>query len=449
MLVLLIVVTVGYQFLLNFVNDSDYWYTPTKEDIEADLEWYSDYMEGDEAEFYSAFYQAMLDLEIYDADYWGDTQSWQGEALSNAYYYCYQIMNDLYVEEGYTYPEETKEYETDVFNAIIDSIKNDDYKAYCETMVSYFDSENSYYHIYYQTILDYDMDEDDWRLSLLANYVSAVQTMNRYSNLSEEDYDSTYTEALETYELIKYRFENGIEYCIMDGADTYNYYDTGVDYTFSTNYWSNIYDGASMISLLSIMMIVIAGGIMANEFSQGTIKFLLVNPVKRSKIFFSKYFTLAVFTAIMSCVVFGVTLIAGLIFGREGMSAEYLTYAGGAVQTRSVLEVVITPYLFALIDTMVTVTLAFMISSAMRSSAVSIGVSIAVLLVGSTVTYILAGLEMDWGRFLIFANTDLNSIMNGSSMFAHHSVTFAVINIIAYMVVFLLTAYDGFTRREV
>lgn len=446
MLVLVLAITVGYQFLLNTVMNINYYWEPTREDVESDLTWYAD-MDGDDAIFYTAFYQAMLDYEAYDADYWGETQSWQGAALNTAYYYCYQVMNDLYVD-GYTYSDEEKAKATELFDALIGCLDHNDYHAFCETMTNYYDS-GYYYHEYYQAVLDYEMTEDDWRQDLLYNYIDAKLTVESYANLTEDDYDNTYYSALETYELIKYRFENNIEYCIMDGADGSSYYDDSVNYTFSSNYWYNIYYGSPMISLLSIMMIVVAGGIMANEFSGGTIKFLLVNPVKRGKIFFSKYFTLAVFTAVMSVIIFIVTLLAGLIFGREGLSAQYLIYSDGVISNGSVLSVVITPYLFALVSTCVTVTLAFMISSAMRSSAVSIGVSIAVLLVGSGVTSILASLEMDWGRFLVFANTDLNSIMNGNSLFAHHSLTFAVINIIVYMVVFLLTAYDGFTRREV
>ena len=39
-----------------------------------------------------------------------------------------------------------------------------------------------------------------------------------------------------------------------------------------------------LVTLLALVMIVAAGGITANEFSQGTVKFLLINPVRRGKI---------------------------------------------------------------------------------------------------------------------------------------------------------------------
>ena len=69
--------------------------------------------------------------------------------------------------------------------------------------------------------------------------------------------------------------------------------------------------------------------------------------------------------------------------------------------------------------------------------------------IGSTVTQLLGQLGQDWARFLVFANTDLASISKGYSIFAQHSLTFAVGVLTAHMVVFLLTAWDGFTKRSV
>ena len=68
---------------------------------------------------------------------------------------------------------------------------------------------------------------------------------------------------------------------------------------------------------------------------------------------------------------------------------------------------------------------------------------------GNTIMLVLNQLKQDWGRYLIFANTDLASIMDGSSLFPSHTLTFAVTVIVAHMAVFLLTAWDGFTKKSV
>lgn len=456
MLALILIIAAGFQILLNkVINQSSFW-TPSREDIENNLSWYKDIASGSEgADLASynqdiAFYQAMLDLEVYDADYWGETQSWKGSALNIAYYQYYSVIHDTY---GEGYSEQEKADAQGVFDAIIDSIKNNNYTSYCQIMVDN-SSKDSYDYLFYSTILELGItpDEDDWRTDMVDDFIRAKLELDSYKNINEEDYDDAYYSAKETYEIINYRLANNIKYCVTDNtnADDYDMLTGGQSiYTFDSSYWSNVYNGSSMITLATIMAIVIAGGIIASEFSQGTIKFLLINPVKRSKIFFSKYLTLLTLTLLLSAGVLCINMLANLFSGADGVGAVYLTYSAGKVVSSSVFGLVIMPYLFSLIDALVIVTLAFMISSVMRSSAVSIGVSVGVLLVGNTATTILAAMGMDWGRYLIFANTNLYSIIHQQSMFPHHSLTFAVINIIAYMAVFLLTAYDGFTRKEV
>ena len=94
-------------------------------------------------------------------------------------------------------------------------------------------------------------------------------------------------------------------------------------------------------------------------------------------------------------------------------------------------------------------TMAFMISSILRTSSVAIGLGVGALLAGKTITQFLILTNVDWGRYLIFANTDLEVIKSGTMIFPEQTVTFAIGVIAVYMIVFLLTAYDGFVRRDV
>ena len=52
-----------------------------------------------------------------------------------------------------------------------------------------------------------------------------------------------------------------------------------------------ILDSSGMMSLVTLLMIIASAGIVASEFTQGTIKMLLSRPVKRWKIITSKYMT--------------------------------------------------------------------------------------------------------------------------------------------------------------
>lgn len=215
-------------------------------------------------------------------------------------------------------------------------------------------------------------------------------------------------------------------------------------------FWTVFLTSTSLVTVVALLAIVIAGGIVSSEFSQGTVKFLLINPVKRWKILMSKYFTVITVGYIMLCILFVVMIpITGLMLGFDGFSTPYIYVSGGEVKEMPTLLYAAEQYLMKSVEMVVMSTLAFAISSLVRSTALAIGVSVFTMCIGSTVTQLLSQLGQDWARFLVFANTDLASISKGGSIFAQHSLTFAVGVLIAHMVVFLLTAWDGFTKRSV
>lgn len=215
-------------------------------------------------------------------------------------------------------------------------------------------------------------------------------------------------------------------------------------------FWTVFLTSTSLVTVVALLAIVIAGGIVSSEFSQGTVKFLLINPVKRWKILMSKYFTVITVGYIMLCILFVVMIpITGLMHGFDGFSTPYIYVSGGEVKEMPTLLYAAEQYLMKSVEMVVMSTLAFAISSLVRSTALAIGVSVFTMCIGSTVTQLLSQLGQDWARFLVFANTDLASISKGYSIFAQHSLTFAIGVLIAHMVVFLLTAWDGFTKRSV
>ena len=215
-------------------------------------------------------------------------------------------------------------------------------------------------------------------------------------------------------------------------------------------FWTVFLTSTSLVTVVALLAIVIAGGIVSSEFSQGTVKFLLINPVKRWKILMAKYFTVITVGYIMLCILFVVMIpITGLMLGFDGFSTPYIYVSGGEVKEMPTLLYAAEQYLMKSVEMVVMSTLAFAISSLVRSTALAIGVSVFTMCIGSTVTQLLGQFGQDWARFLVFANTDLASISKGGSIFAQHSLTFAVGVLIAHMVVFLLTAWDGFTKRSV
>ena len=236
--------------------------------------------------------------------------------------------------------------------------------------------------------------------------------------------------------------------------------DHHLDASLTFNEYGNIVTGSNLIytlcqmpvlvTLLALVMIVIAGGITANEFSQGTVKFLLINPVRRGKILWSKYLCCLSLLAALFLLLFGLeTVLLGFSYGFGDFAGEYVRVADGAAVGTPVLVYAFQQFLLAGINPLLMMTMAFAISSLFRSSALSIALGLGGLMGGSMITGILSQLGVDGGRYLPFSNTDLASIAAGTPPFPNQSLTFAVVTLLVYMGVFLLTAYDGFTRREV
>lgn len=226
------------------------------------------------------------------------------------------------------------------------------------------------------------------------------------------------------------------------------------DYTISEsvveNTWGAWTFSSGLIYVVAVAMMIFAGNIVANEYSQGTIKFLLVNPVKRWKILASKLFTVMTLAFVLLLIVFIFSgLCASLFIGANGQKAAWLTVTDGKVRESSALAFIIEQWLLQSITLFVLVTLAFSLSTFSRKSSVAISLSIVCIFVGNTITSLLAVFECDWGRFLLFANLDIRGIAAGESMFYRQSVGFAVFVLVEHMVVFIITAFDSFRRKSV
>lgn len=84
--------------------------------------------------------------------------------------------------------------------------------------------------------------------------------------------------------------------------------------------WHFVIGSSGLLSIVSLMTIIIAAGIVANEFRWGTIKLLLIRPISRSKILLSKYIAVLLFALISLLFVFGFAWITGAVFfGIEGI----------------------------------------------------------------------------------------------------------------------------------
>ena len=344
-----------------------------------------------------------------------------------------------------------------------------DSMAFCRSMLDYnkaanpkaTEAELKAINFEYQYRIDnYYPIEDTWKSRAITDYSESASTLSELEATREERGTADEAEIAKLTQKSKkleYRIKNDIQYDLSEGY-TWTQYDGPSAFTVWTLWGSTtgvtgdpMGDALlSITSIIGVFVAVIAGGIVAGEHSSGTIKSLLINPTSRRKIISAKYFTVLSLGAVFMLIGYAVSGITSLAFmGPSDASAAYLTFSDGEVSTLSGALYIAKRYLVGGINVLVYGTLGFAISSLFQSAALAVGLSLMAMLSGTIVNLIMVSAEFDWGRFLIFANTDLLMISNGSSYYQHQTISFAIGVITVHMIVFLLTAWDGFTRKDI
>ncbi len=213
--------------------------------------------------------------------------------------------------------------------------------------------------------------------------------------------------------------------------------------------WDGVNGSANLMIVITIFTIIIAGDSLAGEFSSGTIKLLLIRPASRIKILVSKYISFLMFGMLLLFILFIISVVInGILYGFEYMDLPLISMTtDGQILERNMVLNLWKTYMLNSISTVMYVTLAFMISSAFRSSAMAIGFSIGTLFAGNIVLEALH--RFDWSKYLLFANTDLTQYLTERPYQEDMTLSFSIGVLVVYFLVFNLISWLIFTRRDV
>ena len=201
-----------------------------------------------------------------------------------------------------------------------------------------------------------------------------------------------------------------------------------------------------MMSLVTLFTVIVAGGIVAAEFSQGTIKMLLTRPVKRWKILSSKFITTMLYALLLAIVLFIFTALSGLIF--YGISdGTFLVWNGSEVVEGSFWLEGLKLAALSFVNVLMIGTFAFMLGTAFRSSSLAIGLSIFLLFTGVQAVFLLENYEIV--KYYLFTHTDLTQYYTGFMPVGDITMTLSVIVLLVYFVIFMAISYLTFGKRDV
>jgi len=206
-----------------------------------------------------------------------------------------------------------------------------------------------------------------------------------------------------------------------------------------------IYD-PSVGSIALLLTVIVAAGIVASEFSQGTIKMLLTRPVKRWKIMTSKYIAVLLFGILLMLLGFATTILSAYVLFPSG-GGQALAVSGGSVVEVSAWSHGLYMLLLSFGNVIITASFAFMIGSVFRSNGMAIGLSLFIYFTGSIVVALLSRFEIV--KYLLFTHMDLTMYETNFRLNDDITLPFSLAVLAVYLVVFLVISYSVFTKRDI
>jgi ABC-2 type transport system permease protein len=217
----------------------------------------------------------------------------------------------------------------------------------------------------------------------------------------------------------------------------------------------SVWEGANFASNLIIvalfLAVIIAADSVAGEFSGGTIKLLLIRPASRAKVLLSKYISVLLFLLFLLMVLLVTSLIVSAIMFGFNSSTGMHSYLGkdGVQHEISWMAQTFRNYGFGSINLIMILSMAFMLSTVFRSSAIAISISIVSIFVGGIVGALI--MRFSWAKYYLFFNTDLSVYLTdqvpvpGSGM----TLGFSIIVLLIYFIIFNGLSWFVFKKRDV
>ena len=278
----------------------------------------------------------------------------------------------------------------------------------------------------------------DYLNRAISNLQTANTSLANFKNIEE----LTYQEKLEYNSYLEDQAES--RYILETGKDIYN---TNSLKGILENFYSQF--GIFLI----VVVVMIAGTIVSEEFNKGTIKLLLVKPYTRNKILMAK----AITTLIMIIFIIVVTLvmqilIGGIIFGFDSLSEPVVAYnfntntmeemnifANLGVQTLTQLPMII-----------LLATLAFAISTLFTNSTLAITISLLGFMSASIINQLAIGYDLQFMKYFVTMNWDLSIYANGALPYMEGmSMTLSIIICVIYFLIMMIPTFVVFKKRNI
>ncbi len=295
-----------------------------------------------------------------------------------------------------------------------------------------------------EQVANYRLDKEikygnDYRNRALRNYQEQAKNVLSIDytakDLSYQE-KQQYNESVSLREINKYVIENEVDVNKSDDV-------RGILKNFFSEY------GLFVV----VMIIMIAGTIVSEEFNKGTIKLLLVKPYSRNKILFSKFITILIMIifSIFAVVVMEL-LIGGVIFGYDSLSVPILEYnfETGNLETLSIFTYLGIEIVTQLPKLVLLATLAFSFSTLFTNGPVAIAIPLLGYMSADVINMLVIQKKVDFMRFFVSLNWDFSEYLYGNlPSMEGMTIQFSIIMCMLYFIAMIIPTFIVFKKKNI
>lgn len=207
-----------------------------------------------------------------------------------------------------------------------------------------------------------------------------------------------------------------------------------------------------MTFFITLFTVIVCSANVSAEFSDGTIKQLLIRPHRRWSILLSKYVSVLLYSLVMLSVLLVAGYLVGiLIIGAGDFDMKSIVYTLDGQKEVAIGTQFFTSILYFLPSLLMVMTISFMLSTLFKSQALAVGIGIAVLFTSSVLGEIIVFLaeKFTWVKFLIFPHLDLTVYALQDTILQDVTIVVSLTILLVYYVIFMALTFLFFQKRDV
>ncbi len=289
-----------------------------------------------------------------------------------------------------------------------------------------------------------------WRLDKDISYAESFlnNCLRRYENHCNIVYEYEHSNNHEYSEKQEY-------YNSLEALNTCKYYiennAKNIDNNDNRSILLDLFDNYELFILIFVIMI--AGSIVSDEFSKGTIKLLLVRPYSRIKILLAKFMVcIMVLILFITFIAISQYLIGGCIQGFDSTSVPAVIYNHNTnqIETMSIIRYIVITGVAKAPVYILLMTLAFACSTLFTNTAVSIVIPLLGYMGSSLINQLALAFNIKALLYFVTPNWDFTQYLFGSlPEFETLTIPFSIIVCLVYFAIMVVTMFTVFKKRNI